>query len=102
MIKIPAFVDGLAAVALTIFLIWSLATIGIGLAHGEEQQRSFFDRDGDFAGSTSTYNGGRNTSGYDRDGHFAGSATRNSDGTTSFYDRSGHFTGSSRSTTQPK
>jgi hypothetical protein len=63
------------------------------------QSRSFYDGDGKFAGSATTYNGGRDTSLYDRDGHFSGSIIRNRDGTTSFYDRNGHFTGSSTSTT---
>jgi hypothetical protein len=34
-IKIPAFLDLPAAIVLTIFLIWSLVMIGIGLAHAE-------------------------------------------------------------------
>src|SRR5262249_25010438 len=64
------------------------------------QQRSFYDRNGSFAGSSSTH--GNSTSVYDKSGRFDGSVIRNSDGTTSFYDKSGHFTGSSTNTTQPK
>jgi hypothetical protein len=61
------------------------------------QQRSFYERDGSFAGSSTTYGDERNTSLYDRNSHFAGSAIRNSsDGSMSYFDRSGHFTGSSR------
>jgi hypothetical protein len=62
----------------------------------------FERRSGSFAGSSTTYNGGKNTSAYDRNGRFDGSAIKNSDGTTSFYDRSGRFTGSSSRATQPK
>jgi hypothetical protein len=57
------------------------------------QQRSFYDSNGSFAGSTSTY--GNTTSIYDGRGHFSGNAFRNSDGSTSFYDGRGHFSGSS-------
>jgi hypothetical protein len=64
-------------------------------AAAEDRTRSFYDGRGSFAGSSTTYNGGRNTSAYDRNGSFSGSAIRNSNGTTSFYDKSGHFTGSS-------
>jgi hypothetical protein len=60
----------------------------------QDQRRSFYDRNGSFAGSSTTYNAGRNTSFYDKSGSFAGSAIRNSDGTTSFYDARGRFTGS--------
>jgi hypothetical protein len=57
------------------------------------QSRSFYDRNGHFAGSSSTH--GNQTTFTDRNGRFSGSAIRNSDGTTSFNDRSGHFAGSS-------
>jgi hypothetical protein len=59
--------------------------------------RSFYDRNGSFAGSSVTR--GNSTSFTDRNGHFDGTAIRNSNGTTSFYDRNGHFTGSSTDTT---
>lgn len=59
------------------------------------QQRTYYDRNGRFAGQSSTYNSGRNSSFTDSQGRFAGSATRNSDGTTSYYDRNGRFAGSS-------
>lgn len=61
---------------------------------------SFYDRNGSFAGSTSTR--GNSTTFTDRNGRFDGTAIQNSDGTTSFYDRSGHFTGSRSNTTQPR
>ena len=54
--------------------------------------RSFYDRNGSFAGSSVTR--GNQTTFTERNGRFDGSAIRNSDGTTSFYDRNGHFTGS--------
>jgi hypothetical protein len=59
--------------------------------------RSFYDRNGSFAGSSMTQ--GNSTSVYDRNGHFDGSSIRNSHGTTSFYDRNGHFVDSSTNTT---
>ena len=58
------------------------------------EERSFYDKNGSFAGSSNTYNAGKNTTFTDKDGRFNGSAIRNSDGTTSLYDKSGHFTGS--------
>jgi hypothetical protein len=61
----------------------------------EAQQRTFYDSNGRYAGQSSTYNGGRNSSFTDSNGRFAGSATRNSDGTTTFYDRNGRYAGSS-------
>ena len=63
------------------------------LAHVElSTSRSFYDRNGSFAGSSVTR--GNSTSFTDRNGRFDGSAIRNSDGTISFYDKSGHFIGS--------
>lgn len=62
----------------------------------EDQTRSFYDRNGGFAGSSSSLN--NTTSFSDRNGRFDGSTIRNSDGTTSVYDRNGHFTGSSVNT----
>jgi hypothetical protein len=59
-----------------------------------DQTRSYFDHNGNFAGSSNTHGNDNTTSGYDRNGHFSGSAIRNSDGTTSLYDGRGHFTGS--------
>jgi hypothetical protein len=66
----------------------------------QSTSRSFYDRNGSFAGSSVTR--GNSTSFTDRNGRFDGTAIRNSDGTTSFYDRRGHFTGSSTNTTPPK
>jgi hypothetical protein len=62
----------------------------------ENQTRSFYDRNGGFAGSSSSLN--NTTSFSDRNGRFDGSTIRNSDGTTSVYDRNGHFTGSAVNT----
>jgi hypothetical protein len=78
---------GVVALALALFVLG---------ARAEERQRTFYDRNGSFAGESSTYNGGRNSSFSDSQGRFAGSSTRNSDGTTTFYDRNGRFAGSSR------
>ncbi len=56
------------------------------------QTRSYYDRNGSFAGSAVTRG---NTSSYsDPRGHFSGTTVRNSNGTTSAYDRNGHFVGS--------
>jgi hypothetical protein len=73
-----------------------LITISPALAE-PASSRSFYDRSGSFAGSTTTR--GNSTSAYDRNGRFDGSAIKNSDGTTSFYDSRGRFTGSSTNTT---
>jgi hypothetical protein len=59
--------------------------------------RSFYDRNGSFAGRSTTR--GNATSFTDRNGRFDGTAINNSDGTTSLYDRNGHFTGSTVNTT---
>jgi len=75
-----------------------LITNGTSRADDRNTQRSFYDRNGSFAGSSVDH--GKDASFYDRNGRFSGSAIRNSDGTTSFYDKSGHFTGSSVDTTQ--
>ena len=84
------------------FKTLALATVLLpSIAFGQSStSRSFYDRNGSFAGSSVTH--GNSTSVYDRNGRFDGTAIRNSDGTTSFYERSGHFTGSSTNTTQPK
>lgn len=76
--------------------------ISASAAQAQSSSRSFYDKNGSFAGSSSTYNAGKNTSAYDRNGSFAGSAIRNSNGTSSFYDKNGHFTGSSVNTSRPK
>src|SRR5262249_51433660 len=77
--------------------IRTLALAALLLAASEsaaqDQRRSFYDRNGSFAGSSTTYNNGRNSSFYDRDGSFAGSAIQHGN-STSFYDMNGHFTGS--------
>jgi hypothetical protein len=62
--------------------------------------RSFYDRNGSFAGSSSTH--GNSTSFTDRNGRFDGTSIKNSDGTTSVYDRNGHFVGSSTNTGERK
>jgi hypothetical protein len=71
-----------------------LALLGT-CAAASAQQRTYYDSNGRFAGQSSTYNAGRNTSYSDSRGRFAGSATRNSDGTTTYYDSNGRFAGSS-------
>ena len=75
-----------------------LATVLLpSLAFGQSStSRSFYDRNGSFAGSGVTR--GNQTTFTDRNGRFDGTAMRNSDGTTSFYDRNGRFTGSSTNT----
>lgn len=72
------------------------AAVSVSAAHAQES-RSFYDRNGSFAGSSMTH--GNSTSFTDRSGRFDGTAIKNSDGTTSVYDRSGHFTGSTVNTT---
>jgi hypothetical protein len=64
------------------------------------ESRSFYDRNGGLAGSSSTLKNGT-TSLYDARGSYAGQSIRNSDGTTSLYDRNGHFTGSTVNTSPP-
>jgi hypothetical protein len=83
-----------------------LAAIDLAAAQ-QSTSRSFYDRNGSFAGSSVTtprgpVQGSGTSSFYGPDGHFTGSAIRNSDGTTSLYDRNGRFTGSSTNTTQPR
>jgi hypothetical protein len=58
-----------------------------------QQQRSFYDARGSFAGSS--VERGNSTSVYDRHGRFDGSIIRNSNGTRSYYDGHGRFSGSS-------
>jgi hypothetical protein len=83
-----------------IVLLFAVAiTVAVTVAHGQNlsrDEKSFFDKDGHFAGSS--VRNGNTTSGYDRNGRFDGSAIRNSDGTTSLYDHAGRFTGSVTST----
>jgi hypothetical protein len=82
-------------------LIVALLLAAIDLAAAQQStSRSFYDRNGSFAGSS--VERGSSTSLYDRSGKFDGSVIRNSDGTRSFYDARGHFTGSSTNTTQPR
>jgi hypothetical protein len=66
----------------------------LNLAHAGE--RSFWDKSGNFAGSTIQH--GNSTSVYDKSGRFDGTIIRDSDGTASFYDKAGRFTGSSITT----
>jgi hypothetical protein len=70
--------------------------IAILSSFAKAEERSYYDRNGSFAGSS--VSGGNKSSYTDRNGSFAGSAVRNSNGTTSVYDRNGHFTGSSVTT----
>jgi hypothetical protein len=79
-----------------------LATLAASpvLAQATTETKSFWDRDGSFAGSSATHGNEGTTSYSDRDGRFSGSSIRNSDGTTSLYDARGHFTGSVTNTTQ--
>ena len=79
--------------AATIVLLISTA------AHAQNS-KSYFDRNGSFAGSSVTR--GNSTTFTDRNGRFDGSVIRNSNGTTSVYDARGRFTGSSTNTTQPR
>jgi hypothetical protein len=66
---------------------------GASAEDARKSSRSFYDRNGSFAGSSVTR--GSSTSVYDARGSFAGSAIRNSDGTTSFFNGRGSFVGSS-------
>jgi hypothetical protein len=80
---------------------WALILAAIALtspAIAGDVSRSFYDRNGSFAGSSTTYNQGRNTSSYDRNGHFEGTTIRNQYGRESYYDRNGHFQGSTITT----
>jgi hypothetical protein len=81
-------------------LVFALFVASMAHAGERDTSRSFYDRNGSFAGSTIQH--GSSTSAYDKSGRFNGSAIRNSDGTTSFYDKRGRFTGSSTNTSQPK
>ena len=69
-----------------------LALLAATPAVAQSNTRSFYDRNGSFAGSSSSH--GNSTSFSDRNGQFSGSAIRNSNGTTSTYDSRGRFTGS--------
>jgi hypothetical protein len=79
--------------ALLVIAMWFISAAGAE----PSSSRSFYDRNGSFAGSSVTR--GNATSFTDRNGRFDGTAIRNSDGTTSLYDRNGHFTGSVTNTT---
>lgn len=90
-------------ITLPLKILVATAVMLPSIVHAQQSRsESFYDRNGSFAGSSSIYNNGKNTSAYDRNGRFYGSAIRNSDGSTSFYDRNGHFSGSRSSTTQPR
>lgn len=82
-----------------VFLSAAIALLAPAAAHAQNS-KSYFDRNGSFAGSSVTR--GNSTTFTDRNGHFDGTATRNSNGTTSIYDGRGRFTGSSTNTTQPR
>jgi hypothetical protein len=82
----------MAALIIAALIVWLASALA-----EPSSARSFYDRNGSFAGSSTTR--GNSTSFTDRNGRFDGSATKNSDGTTSFYDRNGHLTGSTVNTT---
>jgi hypothetical protein len=95
-VKTDSFKKGLVT-ASHLFCIAAVGALVIFLfiyaASAQTSQRSFYDRNGSFAGSMSTHD--NTASVYDRNGHFSGNAFRNSDGTTSYYDGRGRFSGSS-------
>ena len=68
---------------------------GASAQDARQSSRSFYDRNGSFAGSSVTRG---STSVYDARGSFAGSTFRNSNGTTSFFNGRGSFVGSSVNT----
>ena len=76
-----ACITALLAIALA---MWFISAAGAEPA----TSRSFYDRNGSFAGSSVTR--GNLTSFTDRNGRFDGSAIRNSDGTTTFCDKNDH------------
>jgi hypothetical protein len=81
----------LTTIAIVVLFALAFATSAFSF-----ETKSFYDRNGGFAGSSSSTN--NTTSFSDRNGRFDGSTIRNSDGTTSAYDRNGHFVGSSVNT----
>ena len=83
-------------ICVVLMIVGSFGSSTTVRAEPRDQTRSYYDRNGSFAGSSIDH--GKDASFYDRSGKFSGTAVRNSDGTTSFYDKSGHFTGSSTST----
>ena len=81
-----------------LLLMFAIAVGVLAVApYASAQTRSFYDRNGSFAGSSVTR--GNSTSFTDRNGRFDGTAIQNSNGTTSFYDRNGRYTGSTVNTT---
>jgi hypothetical protein len=89
-----------SAIMLALLPAWIIIALIAWLASALAEpstSRSFYDRNGSFAGSLVTR--GNETSFTDRNGRFDGTTIRNSDGTTSFYDKNGHFTGSVINTT---
>jgi hypothetical protein len=83
-------------VCMVLLIIVALITWLASALAEPSSSRSFYDRNGSFAGSSTTR--GNATTFTDRNGRFDGTAIRNSDGTTSLYDRNGHFTGSTLNT----
>lgn len=81
-------------------IILAVMLVATAAAAEPSTSRSFYDRNGSFAGSS--VERGNTTSFYDKSGRFDGTVIRNSDGTKSFYDARGRFTGSSTNTTQPR
>jgi hypothetical protein len=82
----------------TILAALCIATSAVAQQSSATAPRSFYDRNGAYAGSTTRNpDSSRSSTFTDRNGSFAGSERRNSDGSTSYYDRNGHFTGSARS-----
>jgi hypothetical protein len=89
---------GFTLACITALLAIALAMWFISAVRAEPSpSRSFYDRNGSFAGSSVTH--GNQTSFTDRNGRFDGTAIKNSDVTTSFYDARGRFTGSLTNTT---
>lgn len=74
-----------------IIVIATLAALMLPAA-AQSNTRSFYDRNGAFAGSSSTH--GSSTSFSDRNGRFSGGAIRHGN-TTSAFDQHGRFIGSS-------
>jgi len=78
------------------FLAAAIALALIGQAEAQSTTtRSFYDRNGSFAGQSFTY--GRSTSYSDRTGSYSGSSIRHGN-STSFYNKNGSYIGSTVNT----
>jgi hypothetical protein len=80
----------------TFVIIITALCIATSAAAQQSNTRSFYDRNGAYAGSARRNPDSSSSSFTDRNGRYDGTERRNSDGTTSFYDRNGHFSGSER------